>query len=116
VAELRDLIREDEAALLGSIRQEVLSGIKGTKEFERIAEALRAFPDESMAPVDFETAAHFSNECQRRGLMGGTVDFQICSAAVRLQAPIFTTDRDFEQFSAVLPIRLYDLRARGVSD
>jgi predicted nucleic acid-binding protein len=48
--------------------------------------------------------------------MGGTVDFQICSAAVRLQAPIFTTDRDFEQFSAVLPIRLYDLRARGVSD
>ena len=110
VSELEALVEEGRVCLVGSVRQEVLSGIRDDLQFERIANELRAFRDEPLKTGDYETAAGFSNQCRRNGLAGGSVDFQICAIATRLKSTIFTTDRDFEGFAAVIPVSLHTPR------
>ena len=43
--ELADLIEEGNVVLFGIVRQEILSGIKRSDQFERLRQSLRAFPD-----------------------------------------------------------------------
>jgi hypothetical protein len=45
VAEWTELVREHRVLLIGLVRQEVLSGIRDTRTFERLLTALRGFPD-----------------------------------------------------------------------
>ncbi|GAB1540100.1 hypothetical protein NUACC21_27690 [Scytonema sp. NUACC21] len=45
VNQLRDLIVDGRVVLLGSVRQEVLSGIRYHEEFTRLKEYFRGFPD-----------------------------------------------------------------------
>jgi predicted nucleic acid-binding protein len=92
--------------VIGSIRQELLTGLRDHAEFERLRQDLRAFPDEVLAPSDYEQAAHWSNECRRRGIAGSGVDFLICSVAVARGWQIFTLDADFRAFSKIVPIHL----------
>ncbi len=46
VAELAELIREGRARVIGLVRQELLSGIKTTEQYEKLRLHLRSFPDE----------------------------------------------------------------------
>jgi hypothetical protein len=43
--ELAELIREGRAIIIGPVRQELLSGVKGTAAFQNLRQYLRAFPD-----------------------------------------------------------------------
>jgi predicted nucleic acid-binding protein len=43
---------------------------------------------------------------------GITVDFLICAAAHRRDWTILTTDRDFQNYAKVLPLRLHAALAR----
>ena len=105
--ELTELIKDGNAVLLGVVRQEVLSGIRGEASFERLRSHLRRFLDEKILVEDYEEAARFHNRCRVAGVAGSTIDLLICAVAVRLNATIFTTDRDFENYSQVLPVRLH---------
>ena len=104
---LTDLIREGRVALLGPIRQELLSGIREEAQFEKIRQYLRAFQEPLLEAADYEEAARMSNQCRARGISGSTVDFLICAAAHRRSWAIFTTDVDFQRYTTVLPLRLY---------
>jgi hypothetical protein len=42
---LNSLIRDDRVAIIGPIRQEVLSGIRDHAQFERLRERLRGYTD-----------------------------------------------------------------------
>ncbi|MEM6428293.1 MAG: PIN domain-containing protein [Deinococcota bacterium] len=106
-AALEDLIVDGRVALLASVRQEVLSGIKHEAQFEKLKTSLRAFPDMLLSSQDYELAAQFFNQCRRQGLQGANTDFLICAAAVNHNCEIFTTDQDFRYFAGVLPISLY---------
>jgi predicted nucleic acid-binding protein len=106
VAALRELILEGLARIIGPIRQELLSGIREPTQFQRVRDELRAFPDEVLAPSDYEQAAHWSNECRRRGIAGSGVDFLICSVAIARGWQIFTLDADFRTISKIVPIQL----------
>ncbi len=103
---LRELIQRGHARLIGPVRQELLSGIREPAQFERVRDALRAFPDETLTTGDYEQAAHWSNECRRRGLAGSGVDFLICAVAIARGWQIFTTDADFRGYAKVIPIQL----------
>lgn len=103
---LQGLIESGEALLIGPIRQEVLGGVSDTRHFQRLSASLRAFPDEPLATEDYERAAAMFNQCKKKGIQGSNTDFLICSVAIRLEAPIFTLDRDFSRFQSALPIRL----------
>jgi len=105
VAALRRLIDEGRAAILGPIRQEVLSDIRHPAQFERLRGALRAFPDLEIRTEDYEQAAADFNTCRGKGVQASNTDFLICAVAVRLDVPILTTDVDFERLGRHLPIQ-----------
>ncbi|MBT8342745.1 MAG: PIN domain-containing protein [Desulfatitalea sp.] len=107
VTALKQLIHDARVQLLGPIRQEILSGIKSTSQFDQISEILRAFPDTPLLSNDYELAAKFFNRCRGKGIQGSNTDFLICSVADRLKMPIFTVDNDFLHFSVHLPIHLF---------
>lgn len=107
VAALSEQIRDGRVRLIGPIRQELLSGIREPAQFEKLRDQLRAFPDEPLTVGDYEQAAHWSNECRRRGVAGSGVDFLICSVVVARGWRIFTTDADFRTLAQVIPIRLW---------
>lgn len=106
VDRLRELINDGRAALIGPIRQEILSGIRDRSQFRTLRQALRAFPDLALATHDHEHAAELSNRCRAAGVQGSGTDFLICAVALRGRMPILTTDRDFEGFAKVVPIEV----------
>ena len=107
VAEWIEPVREHAVLLIGPVRQEVLSGIRDTRTFERLRGALRAFPDEPLSLEDFEDAARASNTCRSAGVAGSTVDYLLCGVAFRRDTAIYTTDLDFTAYARHLPLRLH---------
>lgn len=106
VDELRRLIANGRAAMVGPIRQELLSGIRDRAAFNRLRDHLHAFPDEPLGAADYEQAAAHFNACRARGLQGSNTDFLICAIASRRRMPILTADADFGRYRAVIPIVL----------
>jgi len=107
-SELASLIDDGRIAMIGPIRQEVLSGIRERAHFDRLRSRLSGFLDTEILSDDYEEAASFYNRCRERGIQGSSTDFLICAVAVRQAFPIFTLDDDFSHFAKVLPIVLYD--------
>lgn len=102
-----ELIREGRVQLIGSIRQEILSGLREEAQFQRLARYLRGFEDAKLETEDYEEAAQMCNRCRGRGIAGSAIDFLICAAVHRRAWQIFTTDRDFEHYGKALPIKFY---------
>jgi predicted nucleic acid-binding protein len=105
--ELESLIRDFLVQLIGPIRQEILSGIKSVKQFEKLKDYLRSFPDYQIQSEDFELAAQFFNQCRSKGIQGSNTDFLICAIAVNNNWQVFTTDQDFLHFQQIIPVQLY---------
>lgn len=106
---LRRLVEQGRVALIGAIRQEILSGIRDPAVYRRLREVLRAFPDVPLDGAEYERAAECFNACRAAGLQGSNTDFLICAVAQRHRMPILTTDADFTRYAAVLPIRVMSL-------
>ncbi len=111
VAELTELIREGRAAIIGLIRQELLSGVRTNEQYEKLRLHLRAFPDEAVHMADYEDAARFSNQCRAKGVSVFVADILICAVAIRRSWIIFTTDPDFTIYRKALPVQLHLPRA-----
>ena len=110
IGELKELIREGRVVMLGSIRQELLSGIKLKKDFIKLRDNLRAFDDYAVNEEDYELAAELYNKCRRKGIQGSNTDFLMCSIAIRNGFSIFTVDNDFKLFSKNIKIELHKAR------
>ena len=63
VAEWKTLIFDGRARLAGIIRQEVLSGVREARDFQRLRERLAAFDDVPAEAADHECAASYFNAC-----------------------------------------------------
>jgi predicted nucleic acid-binding protein len=111
VSRLSALIDDGVVAIIGPIRQELLSGIREPAQFERLRDHLRAFPDTQLTIEDYEQAAAFYNDCRTKGVQGSNTDFLICAAAVRNDFAIFTADDDFLRYAELLPIALHSFHA-----
>ena len=112
VAELSELIQEGRARVIGLIRQELLSGIKTTEQYERLRVHLRSFPDEVVDTSDYEEAAKAGNRCRTKGVAVSIVDILLCAIAIKRQWAIFTTDPDFSSYAKILPLRIHIPRRR----
>ena len=106
IEELRELIQEHRAVLIGPIRQEVLSGIPNHANFEIVKQHLTAFSDLPIDQSDYEEAARYFNRCRNKGVQGSHVDFLICAVAIRNSISIFTTDKDFINYRKYLELEL----------
>jgi len=107
VAELTELIQEGRARIIGLVRQELLSGIKTSSQYEKLRVTLRSFPDEAVSTSDYETAAKASNDCRAKGVAVSVSDMLICAVALTRDWPIFTSDPDFRNYARVLPVKLH---------
>jgi len=112
VDELRSLIDEGRVAMVGPIRQELLSGLRAPEAFEALRDHLRPFADEPLDTADFERAAEHFNTCRARGVQGSNTDFLICAVAERRKLPILTNDADFSRVAAILPVTLHGRQGR----
>ena len=110
VEELKELIKEVRVQLIGSVRQELLSGIKSKKQFNLLRSHLGAFEDLQLEREDYELAAEYFNTARKKGIQGSNTDFLICAISTRRKMPILTTDNDFSNYKAVLPIKLHHPR------
>jgi predicted nucleic acid-binding protein len=104
---LQQLVDEGRVQLLGSVRQELLSGLREEAQFRRLQNYLRDFPDIALAVEDYEEAARASNQCRQAGIASSPVDMLICAVAQRRSWQIFSTDRDFAHYSRVLSIPFF---------
>lgn len=109
-AELVELIREGRVAMMGAIRQEILSGIRAAEQYKKLRDRLRAFSDVPLSETDYAEAATCFNRCRAKGLQGSNTDFLICAASMSRKLPILTTDRDFAGFARVLGFDLHQPR------
>ena len=107
VSELKELIKEVRVQLIGSVRQELLSGIKSKKQFDLLKSHLSAYGDLELVKEDYELAAEYFNTARKKGIQGSNTDFFICAISTRHNMPILTTDNDFTNFQAVLPVKLH---------
>lgn len=107
VAELSELIQEGRARMIGLVRQELLSGIKATEQYEKLRLHLRSFPDEVVDTSDHEEAAKAGNRCRAKGVVVSIVDILLCAVANKRLWTIFTTDPDFSNYAKVLPLRIH---------
>jgi predicted nucleic acid-binding protein len=103
---LYHIIDEGRAELLGPVRQELLSGLREERQFRRLRNYLRDFPDARVSMGDYEEAARVSNQCRRAGISASPVDMLLCAVAIHHDWEIFTSDRDFVHYQSVLKIRL----------
>ena len=111
VAEWRELVREGRIAIIGPVRQELLSGVRRERQFDSLRNRLAAFPDTLLVENDFVAAARFFNLCRDRGIATDPIDLLICSTSHRLSAAIFSTHRDFARYADHLPIQLHETRS-----
>jgi len=105
--EWEQLLINGYAAIIGLIRQEILSGIASPTMFESIRRRLAHTPDLALPPDTYTLAAEFYNRCRATGSAPGPIDMTICAAAHTHNTPIFTTDPDFLRYAKILPIHLY---------
>jgi predicted nucleic acid-binding protein len=91
-AELVQAIHDGRIAMLGILRQELLSGIKDAAIFEKTRAALDSYLDEPINNGDYEYAARIYNECRSQGVQAGTVDILICAVAVRREWKVLSND------------------------
>ena len=97
--ELKQLIVEGRARLLGPVRQELLSGIRASQDFVRLRDQLRFFDDVTLETEDYEQAAIAGNACRAHGIASGAIDMLLCAVAQRRGWAIYTSDRDFQHYS-----------------
>ncbi len=90
--ELAQAIQDARVAMIGLIRQELLSGIKEQAQFDKVSAALDPFLDEKIDTADHEYAARLYNECRSQGVEAGTVDMLICAVAMRRKWQVLSSD------------------------
>jgi predicted nucleic acid-binding protein len=116
VYELIELINEARVIMIGPIRQEILSGINTHNQLNQLKSKLKAFSDFPICTEDYEKAAEFFNLCRNDGIQGSHIDFLICSVAFNNNFSIFTTDKDFINYSKCTDINLYQVRNIAVRE
>ena len=104
---LIELIEKGTAIMIGQVRQEILSGVRYTVQFDRLKSALSAFPDEPVKSNDFVEAARICNKCLDSGIVIGNTTCLIGAIAIAREMEILTIDREFQKLSSVFEIPLY---------
>ena len=107
---LTGLIRDGghDLAVSEPILMEVLAGATDDRRYRDLRRLLTSFAWIRADPVaDFEGAAKVYRACRQVGITPrGLIDCMIASIAIRSGAELLTTDGDFRDLAAVVPLRL----------
>ena len=103
---IQELIIGSKVAIIGPVRQELLSGVSDRNQFIKLKDKLSAFRDMPLKEEYFVIAAEFSNICRAKGIQGTNVDFLLCSVAVVEKMLIWSEDKDFDGYAKYISIDL----------
>ena len=106
---LRQLIAGNQVQLVGPIRQEALCGIRHREQFERVRNALRAYPDRPIGSEIYEVAAEYFNTCRSKGVQGSSADFLLCACSAAWTLPILSKDQDYALYRRHVPFILLNV-------
>lgn len=109
VAKWTRIALEGDVALIGPIRQELLSGIQHRHQFDNLQKRLDDFTCLETRVSHHDRAATCFNACRTSGVAAGAIDMIICASAIVYDVPIMTNDPDFGHYAKHLPIRLLPL-------
>lgn len=104
---LTELIETGKAMMIGPVRQEILSGVRYTVQFDRLRSALSAFPDEPIASSDYVEAARICNKCHDSGVLIGNTICLVAAMAIVREWEILTLDPGFKKLTSVVKIPIY---------
>jgi predicted nucleic acid-binding protein len=93
--------------IIGTVRQEVLSGIADKQRFEELKEKMSHFTDYDVQKEEYEFAAECFSTCMIHKVEGSYKNFLICAVAIKKEWEIFTSDAAFSEYAKYLPIKLY---------
>jgi predicted nucleic acid-binding protein len=99
VTRLRELLRQNEAAINEIIRLEVLAGCRTQDQFELISTQLLGFPAMAIDDRVWKAAATLDFDLRRAGLVIGLPDLIIASTATTYGATLIHADSDFERIA-----------------
>jgi predicted nucleic acid-binding protein len=109
-AELAKMIEADwPLAVPGIVLQELLSGIRGVSEFERLRGLVEGFPLIVATIPHHLAAAELANSCRARGIAAGAVDCLIAAQAIATGSALFTFDQDFARIASCSQLALWRL-------
>jgi predicted nucleic acid-binding protein len=81
----------------GVCLQEILSGVRDARQFERLATLMAPYAVLTAMRADHVEAARIANACRAAGVTASTVDALIAALAVQRGARLLTTDVDFQR-------------------
>lgn len=103
----KSIITSGHCAIIGPIRQEILSGIRDKKTFIKLREYLSVFEDEVLTQSDYENAATVFNDCRASGITISAIDALIISICKNHDLKLYTHDKDFVMYAKIGKISLY---------
>jgi predicted nucleic acid-binding protein len=108
---LKTIIEQGEDIyLLGIILQEVLQGIRNSKDFLALKEYFKAFPLIDLNREDYVRAAELKNRLIGKGRQASTTDVLIASTAISHRCHLFTADKHFVQIAEHSELKLFALQ------
>ena len=81
--------------LIGPILQELLDGVRTTRDFDRLLKIMTPFPLLPLKRKTYISAAKIRNDCRCRGIQASGIDFLIAAACIENSYPLVTADSDF---------------------
>jgi predicted nucleic acid-binding protein len=102
---------DDSLGLPGTVLQEVLSGIRSTKQFEALQRRLlSAFTIVLPTASDYIEAAALRNRCLAAGVSASGPDCLIAVMAISGNHELFAADRDFEEIAKHSTLKLFPVQ------
>ena len=86
--------------------QELLQGLRGPKQRERLIERLSSIPAIVPDLSDHIEAASLQRTCRQKGIQIQTGDALLAQLAIGHDLDFLTNDRDFQMIGRHFPIRL----------
>ena len=109
VGKLKRLIElETEVCICGPTLTETLQGIRSTEQFTKVARILESFTYLEADRMDFLKSAEIYRTCRANGsTIRKTLDCLIAAIALRADAFVMYSDRDFEAIARFFPLKIY---------
>lgn len=107
---LRQMIVDDwPLAVPGIVLQELLSGVRTSRQFHTLREQLQGLPVLLPDENQHLRAARITNACRGAGVSCSTVDALIAAQTIAAGGQLFTTDRGFEAVAPHCGLQLFPI-------
>jgi len=110
VNELKQLIMELNARMIPPIRQEILSGVTNSSDFETLRHHLEAFDDIELLQEDYEEAARLAVLSREKKIAVSATDLLLCAVSMRCNCSVFSTEKQFEELTSICSLTLHQPR------